>query len=60
MKQIDLEVDVVPENRFGIRVVPTHTRHWFRNFVPTVKLNLDVAIDEGKLSPTYSMIYNNV
>lgn len=60
MEHIDLDVDVVPECRFGIRAVPAHARHWFRMFVLAVNLETEVAIDDGNLSRKYSGIYNNI
>lgn len=60
MEQIDPEADMVPKCSFGIWAVPAHARHWFRTSVPTVNPNPEVAIDDGKLSQKYSVIYNNI
>ncbi|OIT40580.1 hypothetical protein A4A49_00652 [Nicotiana attenuata] len=57
---IDADAYVVPDCKYGIRVVPGHARLWFRTFVPAVSPDLEVGIDDGKLVRKYSGIYNNI
>ncbi|OIT03467.1 hypothetical protein A4A49_08849 [Nicotiana attenuata] len=59
-ERIDLDVDVVPACKHGIRAVPAHARRWFQTFVPSVNPNPEVAIDDRKLARIYGDIYNNI